>query len=143
MRSSEFVVLLFISLIFTMANVHGYSQQQSMLLEHETELKNLGLQVWKPGSDSIMISSNSIFKKKLEEALRVPGAYAHPFDSLKQVSRLKSSDSRFRIWTWNLPLSDGTFRYHGIIETREGRIISMESGKQERCRQDDICSPET
>ena len=142
MRHPELIVLLFISLLFCMANTPGYSQQTLLLSEYEAELISLGGKIWRSGNDSAMTSANSMFRKRLGEVLRMSGAYSYPFDSLKQVSHLKPSDDSFRIWTWNLPLSDGTFRYFGFIETRDGRIFNLESNDHKESWQDGIHGPE-
>ncbi len=51
-------------------------------------------------------------------------SYKYNFDKLKNISKLKSSDSLLRIITWDIPLQDGTFKYFGYLQK-----IDKKSGK--------------
>src|SRR5690606_17904102 len=60
----------------------------------------------------------------LVSALQTPHSYDFPFDSLNMVSLLRSPDDAFRIFTWHLPLNDGSYLYYGTIQlnTPDGRL---------------------
>jgi hypothetical protein len=60
-----------------------------------------------------------------------PSAINYPFDSLTGISRLRSDDGKIRITTWNVPLLDGTFRYYGFIETRDGHLYTLQESTRE------------
>jgi hypothetical protein len=49
----------------------------------------------------------------------LPGIFDYPFDSLTGIGRLRSDDNRFRVFTWNVPLSDGSSGYFGYILMKE------------------------
>lgn len=54
--------------------------------------------------------------KAFSKALRMPGAFEHPFDSLSSIAVLPSPDRAFRIFTWQLAYDNGTHRYFGVIQ---------------------------
>lgn len=75
-------------------------------------------------SDAQKTELNGIFVKTLVEALKTPNSYAFPFDSLKNVSVVKSPDQAFRILSWYVQLESGTYRYYGAIQmnTKSGPL---------------------
>ncbi|MEQ7801057.1 hypothetical protein ABDJ41_14740 [Pedobacter sp. ASV1-7] len=68
--------------------------------------------------------ANAKFIKTLVAALKTPSSFSFPFDSLKRISILKSPDNSFRIFSWQLPLSDGTYRFFGSVQiaTKDGTL---------------------
>ena len=74
--------------------------------------------------DSIKNSDNDIVKSELneiivdvvEEMLYDDNSFNYPFDSLKQIGIIKSHDELLRIYTWNILLSDNTYKYFGFIQ---------------------------
>jgi hypothetical protein len=75
-------------------------------------------------SDAQKLEVNGRFVKTLVEALKTPNSFAFAFDSLKNVSVIKSSDQTFRILSWYLQLENGTYRYYGAIQmnTKSGPL---------------------
>lgn len=67
---------------------------------------------------------NAQFIKTLVNSLKVHTSFAYPFDSLKKISILKSPDNSFRIFTWQVPVDDGTYRFFGTIQmaTKDGSL---------------------
>jgi hypothetical protein len=92
----------------------AFCQDRQKLRNMEDSLQLLLRQIT-TGNDSLKESLNTSFKKLFQRTLVVTGSFDYPFDSLKTVSMLMSPDKKFRIITWNLPLSDGTNRYDGFI----------------------------
>ncbi len=67
-------------------------------------------------SDNEKLEINGKFVKLLVEALKTPHSFAYPFDSLKNVSVIKSPDKAFRTLTWYVQLENGSYRYYGAIQ---------------------------
>jgi len=65
-------------------------------------------------------ASNSTFVKTLVEALKMPNSFSYPFDSLKNVSVIKSPDKSFRVLSWYVQQENGTYRYFGTIQMNTG-----------------------
>jgi len=75
-------------------------------------------------SDAQKLEINGGFVKTLVEALKVSNSFSYPFDSLKNVSIIKSPDQAFRILSWYVLLENGTYRYYGAIQmnTKSGPL---------------------
>ncbi len=91
--------------------------------ENLDSLKNLELQM--QGQAEAIIESPDFATRKtscyslirnLVMALSLPGSFNYPFDSLKQLSIVKSPDDAFRIITWNLRNNDDSYRFYGAIQ---------------------------
>jgi len=54
--------------------------------------------------------------KNFELALAIKESFTFPFDSLKNTGKIVSPDKRLRLYTWNIPYSDGTHKYFGFIQ---------------------------
>ncbi|WP_412468447.1 hypothetical protein [Pedobacter sp. KLB.chiD] len=76
-----------------------------------------------PG-DAQKLEINGSFVKILVEALKTPNSFSYPFDSLKNVSVIKSPDQAFRILSWYVLLENGTYRYYGAVQmnTKSGPL---------------------
>ncbi len=55
-------------------------------------------------------------------ALKLNNSFYYPFDSLQTVSQIYAPDSSFRIFTWQLTLPKGHFRYYGVIQMRSFKV---------------------
>ena len=68
--------------------------------------------------------ADSVFIKKFVQALKVPGSFAYPFDSIQTVSKLYAPDSTFRIYTWEIQKDESYFRQYGAIQmhTADGSL---------------------
>ena len=53
---------------------------------------------------------------RLRDALKVPGSFYYPFDSLRGISVIYPEKKDFRIFTWALQLENGTYRHFGAIQ---------------------------
>ncbi|WP_316799817.1 hypothetical protein [Pedobacter frigidisoli] len=67
-------------------------------------------------SDEVKTEINGRFVKTLVEALKIPNSFSYPFDLLKNVSVIQSPDRAFRVLSWYLKQSNGTYRYYGTIQ---------------------------
>lgn len=54
-------------------------------------------------------------------ALTIENSFYFPFDSLYTVSKIYAPDSAFRIFTWQLVLPGGKFRYFGVMQMRSSK----------------------
>ncbi|MCJ0743139.1 hypothetical protein [Pedobacter montanisoli] len=75
-------------------------------------------------NDEGKIAQNTHFVKELVKALKTPHSYAFNFDSLKNISILKAPNNSFKIFTWSLALSNGTYKFYGTIQlpTKDGQL---------------------
>jgi hypothetical protein len=119
-RIAKSIFLLFV-LAICQANSasaqHSFSVINKPKLEaYQDTLINLSEDILNTKEDLVRLEKNAQFVKKLVSALKINKSFDYGFDSLKYISILKSPDNTFRIMTWFVPLSDGTFRYYGAIQ---------------------------
>ena len=62
------------------------------------------------------------FIPKFVSALKLDNSFYYPFDSLETVSKIYSPDSLFRIFSWQLVLPKGSFRYYGVIQMKSTKM---------------------
>ncbi|RBQ11566.1 hypothetical protein [Pedobacter miscanthi] len=99
-------------------------QNPGKLPVFQDTLSRISVNVVNATSDVQKLELNGKFVKTLVEALKTPNSYAFPFDSLKNISVIKSPDQAFRILSWYVQLENGTYRYYGAIQmnTKSGPL---------------------
>lgn len=109
-------IILFVSCIFTFSTVKSQD-----LSEHETELVHL-LDVLRSAKDNTEKNQANVqFKAKLEETIRLDGAFEYPFSQLKTMGSIKSPDNEFRLFNWNVEQDDMTQKYYCYVLTFDDR----------------------
>jgi len=111
----------FLALIF----VTNYSSAQSVNNTSgiQDSLSKLSSAIWKQKTDSGRLQANYIFFEKFKSVLdSVPYADI-AFDSINGITHVASEDRKFRIFTWNVPMSDGTNKYFGVIQISNGSSV--------------------
>jgi hypothetical protein len=80
--------------------------------------------IWKQKTDSGKLTANDLFFANFESMLETRGSELVPFDSIFGITRVANDDGKFRIFTWNVPLSDGSNKYFGFIQiTHDNSIV--------------------
>jgi hypothetical protein len=121
MKHIKFYILLIVGTVsFSLK-----AQQTSNKLEvFQDTLIKISANVVSAQSDVQKLEANGRFVKTLVEALKTPNSFVFAFDSLKNISVIKSPDQTFRILSWYLQLENGTYRYYGAIQmnTKSGPL---------------------
>lgn len=71
--------------------------------------------------EAFMENLQKTFCKQLED----PQSFSYSFDTLKNIGKIDAPEKEFRIFTWNIFLSNNTSKNYGIIQ--------MNPGKNEKC----------
>ena len=114
--------------IFLIIGTLGFSvkaqQSPNTLNVFQDTLIKISAKVIAAQSDAQKLEINGSFVKTLVDALKVSNSFSYPFDSLKNVSVIKSPDQAFRILSWYVLLENGTYRYYGAIQmnTKSGPL---------------------
>lgn len=100
------------------------------LEENESELLFLLDELRSAKDDSEKNRANTKFKSKLEETIRMEGAFDYPFSKLKTMGSVKSPDNAFRLFNWNVEQDDLTQVYYCYIlsfdeRKKDYRIIEL------------------
>ncbi|CAN5344532.1 hypothetical protein BH09BAC1_BH09BAC1_09670 [soil metagenome] len=110
----------------------GKSKLPSLSQEHfeilqkaELELNPLAFSMFSDTSNLERMRACYTFIPKFVEALKVPGSFAYPFDSVPILSLLYPADSSFRVITWQVSLEGGSYRYFGTIQMNKGKDLML------------------
>jgi len=105
-----------ILILLSLVSCSLQAQDRLKLAVLEDSLSHLQKEILKAGNDSARQSLNASFLNTLKTAIALPGSFSYPFDSLKKMAKLTSPDKKFRIYNWNLPLTNGTNRYYCFLQ---------------------------
>ena len=87
------------------------------LNQQQDSLAIMGERMLESTDDLVKIATNTAFVKQLITALKTPYSFQHNLEAVHHISIQKSPDQAFRIITWSLPLSDGSYKFYGAIQT--------------------------
>ena len=83
---------------------------------YEDSLTSLGKKFVNEENDLERKNANYTFIKTLVAALKIPESFKYPFDSVKSVTIINSPDNRFRILSWHVQNTDGSYRFYGTVQ---------------------------
>ncbi|QPH40134.1 hypothetical protein [Pedobacter endophyticus] len=106
----------YILLVVAFLGMRASAQQKNKLDVFQDSLIKLSTSTIAAATDEKKAEVNGRFVKTMVEALKTPNSFTYGFDSLKNVSVIKSPDQAFRILSWYIQQSDGTYRYYGTIQ---------------------------
>lgn len=107
--------LLFLAL-FAFCTLAASAQNMAKMNAWQDSLILLSNQMYNSASDAERMDSNFKFVKTLVSSLKETNAFFYGFQQLKNISILNSPDNAFRIFSWNIPLEDGSYLYYGSIQ---------------------------
>jgi hypothetical protein len=110
------LAILFISDCTLAQSVSGNSVIQD-------SLSRLSALIWKQKTDSARLQSNTIFFAKFQSVLESESSVGFTFDSIYGITRVASADGKLSIYTWNVPLADGTNKYFGFLQFKQDSSI--------------------
>jgi hypothetical protein len=118
MRSLIAVVFLLIGSanLFAQQRTLPDSVYRDSIRDIEYQLEGLSHRIINGPDLNERITSTYYFVQTLKKALKIPTSYSYDFDLLKTVSVLRAPDDKFRIFTWNLLLDSGRYKYFGAIQ---------------------------
>jgi len=82
----------------------------------QDSLGKLSSEIWKQKSESDRLAASNTFFEHFQKVLQSSNSTAFPLDSVPGITRAASEDGKIRIYTWNVPLADGTNKYFGFIQ---------------------------
>ncbi|QXU43158.1 hypothetical protein [Pedobacter sp. D749] len=121
MKVIRFYILLIIGTLSL--NLKAQQSPNTLNVFQDTLIK-ISARVVAAQNDAQKLEINGGFVKTLVDALKVSNSFSYPFDSLKNVSVIKSPDQAFRILSWYVLLENGTYRYYGAVQmnTKSGAL---------------------
>jgi hypothetical protein len=112
MKSGKLIILLILSLLAE----NSFSQTVSIYVGIQDSLTKVCSIIWKQKTDSGRLQANDNFFRQFHAVLNSKSYVSDPFDSIIGITHVASQDGKLRIYTWNVPLSDGTNKYFGFIK---------------------------
>jgi len=100
----------------------SFGQNLPKMQVWQDSLLSLGQKIFDNRAEVERIESNFLFVKTLVSALKEPNSYFFDFDKLKMISAIRSPDDKFRVFSWNVPLHDGSYLYYGAIQHKSGTL---------------------
>jgi len=82
----------------------------------QDSLSKLSSLIWKQKTDSGSLKANEVFFAKFQSVLKSESSITVPLDSIWGITRVASDNGKVRVFTWNVPLIDGTNKYFGFIQ---------------------------
>jgi len=116
--------ILFVALLVLLSFSNSFSQAN--LIEKEQEIKLDFDRLIQADTDSLKLSICNTIQKVFQEILIKEQSFNYPFAQLTKMGKLSSSDQVFRIYNWNCVLSDGSYRYYGLIQHKQKKSIFVE-----------------
>jgi hypothetical protein len=124
------IILSFIILL----GIPYYSMAQPINSNREIQdsLSKLSSAIWKQKTEVARLQANGVFFEKFQSALKT-GPATPPLDSINGITYIASDDGVLRIYTWNVPMADGTNKYFGFIQLlKDGNaVIPLKSTENE------------
>jgi hypothetical protein len=111
-----FFVLLGSSSLFSQMNI----------VEKEQQIKSKFDTLVLAGTDSLKLSTCNDIENLFTDLLNEEQSFDYPFSELSKMGKLTSPDQKFRIFNWNCVLSDGTYRYFGLLQIKLKKSIQVE-----------------
>jgi len=104
-------------IIFILANFSLIGQINEFKAQ-EDSIQKLFNKIISTKNDSEKLKFNNEIENTFNQILKKKNSFDFAFGKLKHVSKLSSGDELVRIFTWNLPFTDGTFKYYGFIQLK-------------------------
>ncbi|MEZ4798281.1 MAG: hypothetical protein R2809_00595 [Flavobacteriales bacterium] len=118
MTNVKFLLFLFLSASITTALAQDLEE-----VETNIELLMNKLANSKNDENSDTISTN--IRNAFIEAFNNPEVFNYSFDRLK-MCKIKSSDGKVRLFNWNQPNQDGTFKYYCFVLKKDSEKAPLE-----------------
>lgn len=89
------------------------------LMQYDDSLQTLAHGVFSAEKPEERFVACEHFIKSLVRALQVENSFYYPFESFESISIKYPADSTFRIFTWQLEVKPGEYRYYGAIQLNQ------------------------
>ena len=98
------------------------TEDLQLIQEYEDTLGVLSFAILRDTSPAYRFASCKQLIPTLVKALKLPNSFSYPFPQLDGISIQYPADSSFRIFTWQLFVSDDDYRYYGAIQMNASQL---------------------
>jgi hypothetical protein len=121
----------------TIPFISAAQKVEKPLTEVEVELQQSAETMLSDTSAKVRLEAAENISTTLKAVLKRPESLVFAFEKLVSVSKIQPEDKSFRIFTWQLMISQTKYKYYGLIQTNEGKVIPLNDVSEE------ILRPET
>ena len=88
------------------------------------ELQKIAVLIQSDSSTKERFKQDSVFTRALIQVLKNPYSFNYKLDSLISIQKLIAPDHKFKLFSWQLDLGDGTYRQRAAIQfpTKDGSL---------------------
>ena len=115
-KSALFFCMMVLFIASSHAQLSDRNKNHADLLVLQDSLKKFSFKMVNDSIEPERYNASYKFIKTLVTALKIPYSFNFPFDSLKTISIQTSPDKRFRILSWHVMNSNGSYRYYGTVQ---------------------------
>lgn len=112
------LTILFLSITISVFAQPLTALQKKSFQEQEEVLKKQARSIIFSEELSARFDADSLFTRGLVRALKENNSFSYPFDSIRNIAKIYPDDSSFRIFTWQLVISENFVRQHGAIQMK-------------------------
>ena len=133
--------------LFLFENVEALQAEKKEIAELEMEISSFFEQLRKIQNDNEKLEMNKKVIDVFNRMLSIEESFDFPFDSLKYLGKIYSPDRLLRIFSWNIPMLDGTHRYFGYIQYRSSKdgsikLYFLDDSMNSRLTSDGVYTPD-
>lgn len=92
------------------------NRYRDSLKMYESKLKQIGDSMVDGKHQATRVRSLKRFIRTFQKAVKTPGSFDYPFDTLSYLFTFTPPDEKFRLYNWHIEFADQTFRYYGVIQ---------------------------
>lgn len=127
---NKIIFIVFILLMFS------FTKAQNPEKASLDSIAQLGKILYENGNDSIKKVTNLRVEQLFEDFLLAENLSVLNFDSLKFIKAVSTDDTGLQLFTWAVPLSDGSFLYSGFIQKYDkkrtiGQVFRLKNNSTE------------
>ncbi|MCB0601850.1 MAG: hypothetical protein KDC28_11500 [Saprospiraceae bacterium] len=118
-------ILIFSSLFLITANAAKsqiLEQNAERLMQYDDTLQTLAHGLFSADKPEERFIACEHFIKSLVRTLKVENSFYYPFESFENISIKYPADSSFRVFTWQLEVGPGDYRYYGAIQVNQPQL---------------------
>ena len=119
----QLLLLLLLATGLGLAFAQPEGEDLESIRKHEKTLQVLGDSVVQSFDWDMREQACIQMVKTLVKALKIPGSFDYPFDSVPTVSIVYPDNRDFRIITWQMELKDLSHRYFGAIQMHSDSLM--------------------
>jgi len=92
---------------------------------YEVELARLGQNCIRQKTEEQRLAAADTFADLLEKKIYDTESFSYPFEKVTNLSKLIAPDKSFRIYTWSVPMRDGSFTFYGRLVLNEQKVLRI------------------